>query len=59
LNVVTVGESQSGNAVNVLPDTAFLGGTVRTVNEETRQSIARRIKEIIHNTLPLTGQPMI
>ncbi|MBI0106672.1 amidohydrolase [Lactobacillus sp. W8089] len=55
LNVVTVGEFQSGNAVNVLPDTAFLGGTVRTVNEETRQSIARRIKEIIHNTCATYG----
>lgn len=39
----------------MLPDTAFLGGTVRTVNEETRQSIARRIKEIIHNTCATYG----
>ncbi|RHW51822.1 amidohydrolase [Bombilactobacillus bombi] len=55
LNVVTVGQFQSGVAVNVLPDTAFIGGSVRTINEDTRQAIAQRIKKIIHNTCDTYG----
>ncbi|AXX64174.1 amidohydrolase [Bombilactobacillus bombi] len=55
LNVVTVGQFQSGVAVNVLPDTAFIGGSVRTISEDTRQAIAQRIKKIIHNTCDTYG----
>ncbi|MBA1434387.1 amidohydrolase [Bombilactobacillus bombi] len=55
LNVVTVGEFHSGVAVNVLPDTAFIGGSVRTINEATRQAIAARVKKIIKNTCDTYG----
>ncbi|BDR59814.1 M20 metallopeptidase family protein [Lactobacillus xylocopicola] len=55
LNVVTVGKFNAGTAVNVLPDTAIFGGTVRTVDESTRQAIADRIKKIIKNTCDTYG----
>lgn len=55
LNVVTVGKFHSGMAVNVLPDTATIGGSVRTIDENTRQAIASRIKKIIKNTCDTYG----
>lgn len=44
--VVTVGVFQAGKAFNVIPDTAELGGTVRTFNPENRDLLERRIGEI-------------
>lgn len=44
--VLTVGQIHGGNAVNVIPDTAFLAGTVRTYNKENREFIEKRINEI-------------
>lgn len=55
LNVVTVGKFHSGVAVNVLPDTATIGGSVRTIDEDTRQAIANRIKKIVKNTCDTYG----
>lgn len=55
LNVVTVGKFHSGAAVNVLPDTATMGGSVRTIDEDTRQAIANRIKKIVKNTCDTYG----
>ena len=44
--VLTIGTLNSGNIANVIPDTAVMGGTVRTYDEETREFIKTRIKEI-------------
>jgi hippurate hydrolase len=44
--VLTIGTLNSGNIANVIPDTAVLGGTVRTYDEETRAFIKTRIQEI-------------
>lgn len=44
--VLTIGTLNSGNIANVIPDTAVMGGTIRTYNEETREFIKTRIKEI-------------
>lgn len=44
--VLTIGAFHSGTASNAIPDTAVLGGTVRTYDEETRSFIKTRIKEI-------------
>src|SRR5918998_780778 len=41
--VVTVGTFQSGLAFNVIPDTAELGGTVRTFNAKNRDLLEERI----------------
>lgn len=43
---LTVGQIHGGNAVNVIPDTAFLAGTIRTYSKENREFIKKRINEI-------------
>ena len=48
--VLTVGSTQSGEAGNVIADKAVLKGTLRAYNEDTREKIKRRIKEIVVNT---------
>lgn len=44
--VLTIGTLNSGNIANVIPDTAVMGGTVRTYDEETRKFIKTRMTEI-------------
>jgi amidohydrolase len=44
--VLSVCTFRSGHALNVIPDTAEIGGTVRTFNPEVRDLIERRIGEI-------------
>lgn len=53
--VVTVGRFQSGNANNVIPETASLGATVRTISDSTRVLVSRRIKDIIESTCKAYG----
>lgn len=44
--VVSVGEFSSGSAANVIPASAFLQGTIRTFDEDVRQTIFRRLNEL-------------
>jgi hippurate hydrolase len=44
--VLTVGEIGAGSAFNVIPETARLGGTVRTLNEDLRRRMPERIEQI-------------
>jgi hippurate hydrolase len=44
--VLTVGEINAGTAFNIIPETARLGGTVRTIDDALRESMAGRIQEI-------------
>jgi amidohydrolase len=44
--VLTVGEIGAGSAFNIIPDTARLGGTVRTLNEDLRRRVPERIEQI-------------
>jgi len=44
--VVSVTMIQAGSADNVIPDTAFVGGTVRTFTPEVRDMVERRVSEI-------------
>jgi len=44
--VVSTTIFQAGEAFNVIPDTARLGGTVRTFKPETRERMAQRIPEL-------------
>jgi amidohydrolase len=53
--VVTVGALLSGDAFNVIPDSAELRGTIRTYNLETRDMILRRVREIIEGTAQMMG----
>lgn len=44
--VVTVGQMHGGNTSNVIPDTAYMSGTIRAMNEQTRQMLKQRVREI-------------
>ncbi len=44
--LITLGQIHAGTTHNVIPNEAFIQGTVRTTNEEVRQFVARRIEEI-------------
>jgi amidohydrolase len=45
--VVTVGSFQSGEAPNVIPDSARLGLSVRTTVPADRETVRRRVEEIV------------
>jgi hippurate hydrolase len=44
--VVTVGEIEAGSAFNIIPETARLGGTVRTLDADLRERMPERIEEL-------------
>ncbi len=44
--ILTIGTFHAGNAANVIPDTASMGGTIRTYDESTRAYIKKRMEEI-------------
>ncbi|MGN9136229.1 M20 metallopeptidase family protein [Clostridium sp. HCP1S3_B4] len=46
--VLTIGSIHAGNAGNVIPQTAKMCGTIRTYDEETREFIKGRMKEIVN-----------
>jgi hippurate hydrolase len=44
--VVTVARITAGTTNNIIPDTAFLEGTIRTLSEHTRDDLGRRIRKL-------------
>ncbi len=44
--VLTVGEIGAGSAFNIIPETARLGGTVRTLNADLRRQMPERIEQL-------------
>jgi amidohydrolase len=44
--VITVGSLHAGHAANVIPDTAEIHGTVRTLNPDVQALIVKRIEEV-------------
>ncbi|MDQ1256629.1 MAG: Amidohydrolase [Candidatus Hydrogenedentes bacterium] len=48
--VVSVGRIQAGAAPNVIPDTAIMEGTIRALNGDTADRIARAIERIAQHT---------
>ena len=44
--VLTIGTMHAGNASNAIPDTATMGGTIRTFDEKLRSRIRQRITDI-------------
>ena len=44
--VVTVTKFQAGTAYNVIPETALIAGTFRTLDADVREQTGRRLKEI-------------
>ena len=55
LAVVTVGEFKAGDAPNIIPDKAYMSASIRTISEETRTKVEKRIRDIIHNTCETYG----
>ena len=47
--ILTIGKIHAGIAENVIPDTAELGGTIRTYDEEVRAFIKERMEQIAKN----------
>ncbi|MSS63087.1 M20 metallopeptidase family protein [Velocimicrobium porci] len=45
--VLTIGTINAGVAANVIPDTAVMGGTLRTYDEDVRDTIKTRMSEIV------------
>ncbi|MEE8567372.1 MAG: amidohydrolase [Anaerolineales bacterium] len=45
--VVSVTKIQAGDAFNVIPSRALLGGTIRTFDGEVRDLVLQRVKEIV------------
>lgn len=53
--VLTVGQLHGGSAANIIPDTAYLEGTLRTNDKAARELLVRRIKEVAQGTAKLYG----
>jgi amidohydrolase len=53
--VISICEFHAGNARNVIPQTAVLRGTVRTLTPEVRKLIEKRVKEVVAGTAQMTG----
>ncbi|MFD1037786.1 M20 family metallopeptidase [Virgibacillus byunsanensis] len=52
---VTIGSFVSGDATNVIPDTAIIKRTVRTFDEEARALIEKAMKQITKSTCEAAG----
>jgi amidohydrolase len=53
--VVSICMFQAGHTDNVIPQTAMLGGTVRTFTPETQDLVQKRLQEIVDGTARLYG----
>ncbi len=53
--VVSICMFQAGNADNVIPQTALLRGTARSLKPQVRELLARRIADVIEGTARLYG----
>ena len=53
--VISICEFHAGNARNVIPHTATLAGTVRTLDGEVRNMVERRVHEVVAGVAQATG----
>jgi hippurate hydrolase len=53
--VISICEFHAGNARNVIPQTAELKGTVRTLTAEVRKLIEKRMREVVAGVAQITG----
>jgi amidohydrolase len=53
--VVSMCEFHAGNARNVIPQTAELRGTVRTLTAEARELVEKRVREVVAGVAQMTG----
>lgn len=53
--VLTIGQIHGGNVANIIPDSAFMEGTLRTNDKDEREKLVRRITEISTGISSLCG----
>ena len=53
--VISMCEFHAGHARNVIPQTAELKGTVRTLTEEVRALVEKRVREVVAGVAQITG----
>ena len=53
--VVTVGKIQAGSAANIIPETATLVGTVRTLSPATRSKVVEGLHRVAHGVADAHG----
>jgi amidohydrolase len=53
--VISICEFHAGNARNVIPQTAELKGTVRTLTPEVKKLIEKRVREVVAGVAQMTG----
>jgi len=53
--VISICQFDAGNARNVIPHTAELKGTVRTLNGEVRKLVEKRVREVVAGIAQITG----
>ena len=53
--VLTVGKFQSGNAANIIPDSAVLEGTLRTNDKHERELLVGKIREVVNGIAEING----
>jgi amidohydrolase len=53
--VISICEFHAGNARNVIPQTAELRGTVRTLTQEVRELVEKRVREVVAGVAQMTG----
>lgn len=53
--VISMCEFHAGNARNVIPQTAVINGTVRTLTAEVRELVEKRVREVVAGVAQMTG----
>ena len=53
--VISICEFHAGNTRNVIPQTAVLTGTVRTLDDDVRKLVERRVREVVAGVAQMTG----
>jgi hippurate hydrolase len=53
--VISICEFHAGNARNVIPQTAELKGTVRTLKPDVRKLVEKRVREVVAGVAQITG----
>jgi len=53
--VISICEFHAGNARNVIPQTAELAGTVRTLTPEVRELVEKRVRKMVAGVAQITG----
>jgi amidohydrolase len=53
--VISVCSIQGGTAFNVIPDNVHFGGTVRTLSEEQRREVPKRMEDIVRSAASTWG----